>query len=162
MDSSALPEVMMGSTFTLCTAAPPFPLCLESALHPTGAACSGPAVTTDARELGSSQARPRWRASSPLCPAHVGLVHTLHPPGSPRAHGCNPGVTDTGFTHPLRPSGQAGRQGHIHTPEAGTGAWLCHGIVPALLCSRTLGQKAGWLGCCLGSRLLVEIAAAGV
>lgn len=37
MDSSALPQVVMGSTFTLCcTAAPPLPLCLESTLHPTG------------------------------------------------------------------------------------------------------------------------------
>lgn len=36
MDSSALPKATMGSTFTLCCTAAPLPLCLESALHPTG------------------------------------------------------------------------------------------------------------------------------
>lgn len=152
-DSSALPEVVMDSSSPLCcTAAPPLPLCLESTPHPSGHSCSSPAGM-DRWELGTSRAQPRWRAVSPLCPAHVGLVQTLHPHGAPQPLKWSwvyPGVTDTGFTRPLCSAGQAGTQGHVQSLEAGTGAWLCHGIVPALLCHGLFDRKLGDWGAAWG------------
>lgn len=153
MDSSALPEVMMGSTFTLCcTATPPLSLCLESTLDPTGRlllTCAHghvgtgllpPPATTEGKF--PTLPSPRGACPHPASSWSPSAPHVLV--GVPWGHGH--------WVHTsLCPSGQARRQEHIHTLEAGVEAGLCHGIVPALLCLWTLGQKAEWLGCCLGS-----------
>lgn len=142
-DSSALPEVVMDSSSPLCcTAAPPLPLCLESTPHPSGHSCSSPAGM-DRWELGTSRARPRWRAVSPLCPAHVGLVQTLHPHGAPQVvvgvswgHGhwvhTSPLLRRAGRDTRARPV-TGGRNGSLAVPRNCAGTAV----------SRTLRQKAG-------------------
>lgn len=92
MDSSALPEVVMGSTFTLCcTAAPPLPLCLESTLHLTSRHLLQP-HRHGQTGTGHLPSLATLEDEFPTLPSPRGHVQTLHPPGATQPLLCLWGV----------------------------------------------------------------------
>lgn len=146
MDSSALLEVVMGSTFTLCcTAVPPLPLCLESALHLTsrhllqphrhGQTGTGhlPSLATLEDEFPTLPS-PRGACPDPASSWSHSAPHVLM--------GCTLGSETLGLHFPSAPQGKKGDKGMFthwrQEWEPDSATELCQ-----LLCLGTLGQKAG-------------------